>query len=195
MSLPKPDAGYDQSLLHATQEVTRAERQEGYNVDLLNDDGHPPQRATTQRTALRQSIPATSAREDGTQRGKETFVPPLPQPVTVSTNRNAKVPWFRTTRGILTLAILAIVIVGAVVGGAVGGTVGHHKNNKASTTQHSAPASTTASTTGGVQGQAPTATTTPPASSSTTPSQGEASLSNADNISVSSATGASASGI
>lgn len=38
-------------------------------------------------------------------------------------------PWYRRPVGIITIAIVSIVIVGAIVGGAVGGTVGRHKDN------------------------------------------------------------------
>ncbi|KIJ24661.1 hypothetical protein M422DRAFT_39064, partial [Sphaerobolus stellatus SS14] len=154
MSYPKPsplEAGYDQSLLQATPEVTRAERQEGYNVDLLNDDGRPrPQRSATQRTAAShsQSVRAASARESARHPsafpGKEAYVPSLPVPITAAPTRSTNVPWFRTTRGIIALAIIVIVIVGAVVGGAVGGTVGHKNKNASGQTSSSTPASAAA---------------------------------------------------
>ncbi|KIJ36448.1 hypothetical protein M422DRAFT_261191 [Sphaerobolus stellatus SS14] len=179
MSYPKPsplEAGYDQSLLQATPEVTRAERQGGYNVDLLNDDGRPrPQRSATQRTAAShsQSVRAASARESARHPsafpGKEAYVPSLPVPITAAPTRSTNVPWFRTTRGIIALAIIVIVIVGAVVGGAVGGTVGH--KNKGVSGQ----------STGTHQGQAPSSTSNSTSTSTSTPAsaaaQGEVTLS------------------
>ena len=41
-----------------------------------------------------------------------------------------KVPWHRTTKGIIILTVLALVVIGAAVGGGVGGALSGKSNNK-----------------------------------------------------------------
>ncbi|KAI0060126.1 hypothetical protein BV25DRAFT_1993147 [Artomyces pyxidatus] len=112
----KPTNGsYDQSLLAAVPDPTRAEKQEGYNVDLL-EEGHP--RAATPPVAPVSEhsthAPLAAQRAD--------TLPAHVSPV--------KLPWYHTKYGIIGIVVALLVVIGAVVGGAVGGTR-HHKSNTA----------------------------------------------------------------
>lgn len=82
--------------------------QEGYNVDLLNEQATPPRSTNPQSV-----VPKEQYQSIGPGAGAR------------------KVPFWRTRNGLITLAIAAIVIVGAVVGGAVGGTVGQPAKKEA----------------------------------------------------------------
>jgi len=115
MSAPRAtplNGGYDQNLLAVTPEVSKAARQEGYNVDLLREDGLPPQRNTAHRS---------TDLENGQHRAqplytKENYSGPI---------KPQKIPWWRTQTGIIAIVVILIVIIGAIVGGAVGGSVSH----------------------------------------------------------------------
>ncbi|KAI0641034.1 hypothetical protein C8Q79DRAFT_1014856 [Trametes meyenii] len=102
---------YDERLLASAPAATRAEKQEGYDVDLL-DERRPARGASTTPPPL----PALSANHAKAEAGGYTY----PQP--------SAVPWYRTRKWVLILVLGSLVVIGAVVGGAVGGTVGH--NNK-----------------------------------------------------------------
>ena len=71
-----------------------------------------------------------------------------------------KVPWHKTTKGIVILAILALVIVGAAVGGGVGGALSgkssNHNVKPISTTYSAQVASSTG--TPGIGSESPTTT-------------------------------------
>ncbi|KAF8519330.1 hypothetical protein BU17DRAFT_90000 [Hysterangium stoloniferum] len=114
MSAPKSHPlgeEYDRSLLAATPAVSKAAKQESYNVDLLDQEQRPPSHPPTRRTT-----------DPEAQYPKESYTnlnSTLPQ--------QTRLPWYKTRGGMIGLAILAIVVVGAVVGGAVGGSV--HKSN------------------------------------------------------------------
>ncbi|KAG9217626.1 hypothetical protein CCMSSC00406_0010163 [Pleurotus cornucopiae] len=96
---------YDQSLLAAAPKATQSQLQEGYNPDLLNESTQPPPRDIESAHASKEYL--------GTQ--------PTPVPT--------KVPFWRTTKGIIIIAVAVVVVIGAVVGGAVGGTVGKKKSS------------------------------------------------------------------
>ncbi|KAF4568502.1 hypothetical protein EYR40_010093 [Pleurotus pulmonarius] len=96
---------YDQSLLAAAPKATQSQLQEGYNPDLLNESTQPPPRDIESAHASKEYL--------GTQ--------PTPLPT--------KVPFWRTTKGIIIIAVAVVVVIGAVVGGAVGGTVGKNKSS------------------------------------------------------------------
>lgn len=61
-------------------------------------------------------------------RVQEENVPPLP----VNHLPDRKLPFWRTTKGLIIIAIVAVVVIGAIVGGAVGGTVGHKNGSNKS---------------------------------------------------------------
>ncbi|KZV70548.1 hypothetical protein PENSPDRAFT_651427 [Peniophora sp. CONT] len=174
---PKPGQ-YDERLLAEAPQTTRAAKQEGYNVDLLNQPHPAGSSSSLQEPTAAQPV----------NPNRNAYTPPAtaasdaPQLYTTH-----KTPWYRTTRGILILAIAALVIIGAVVGGAVGGTVGKHKNNNNlavpgnSSSSASSSATSSASDNGGVGqgtgaasstaaglGEASASASTPTASSSTT---------------------------
>ncbi|KAI0334209.1 hypothetical protein GY45DRAFT_1318674 [Cubamyces sp. BRFM 1775] len=104
--------GYDERLLASAPVATRAEKQEGYDINLFKEQ---------------QPI------------GREPTVSPPPLPVLSANHSSAEVagyspyaqppalPWYRTRKWLFIFFFAAIVIIAAVIGGAVGGTVGHNK--------------------------------------------------------------------
>ncbi|KAF8840647.1 hypothetical protein BDN67DRAFT_626514 [Paxillus ammoniavirescens] len=113
-------SSYDQNLLDEAPRATRAQLQEGYSVDLLEDR---PRRSPSMRS------PATPA--------PTTAVVPLTPGIAETGSREkfgsaapaSRLSFWRTRNGIITIVVIAVVIVGAVVGGAVGGTVGKSSSN------------------------------------------------------------------
>ncbi|KAJ7597733.1 hypothetical protein C8J56DRAFT_327305 [Mycena floridula] len=99
---------YDQSLLAAAPVATKAQLQEGYNADLLA----PP---TRRPTNPENGVPSN-----------EKVVPALP-----------RVPFWRTTKGLIIIGVAAVVIVVAIVVGAVVGS--KHKAKSTATTPNSEP--------------------------------------------------------
>jgi len=145
-------SSYDQNLLGEAPRATRAQLQQGYSVDLLEQPAEPPRRTPSLRSPTPHvpqsgpaaiAVPLTPAIPENSS--GEKFDSPVPLPTS-----KPKTSFWRTRNGIITLAVLALVVIGAVVGGAVGGTVGKKSNNTIaatnSTSSHSTvvPASTTA---------------------------------------------------
>ncbi|KAI9430862.1 hypothetical protein H4582DRAFT_2014538 [Lactarius indigo] len=119
--------GYDHSLLSSVPGPTRAEKQEGYNVDLLEESRDhrapsPPTNGATSDhngTLLDYSPGAVSfARKEDPKTATMNDYEPVER----------RVPWYRTRKGIIGIVVVAIVIIAAAVGGGVGGTQ-HHSNN------------------------------------------------------------------
>ncbi|KAG1857688.1 hypothetical protein DFJ58DRAFT_913412 [Suillus subalutaceus] len=144
------NGAYDQNLLDEAPAATRAQRQEGYNVDLLDD--RPTRPASTQPLKP-QTIPGDTDVESSPLT-REKIVP-LPGAATYA-SRPIQSFW-RTRNGKITIFVIAIVVIGAVVGGAVGGTVGKiSSNNNAppkditSSTSTASDSSTTSSNQTGV---------------------------------------------
>ncbi|KAG1750437.1 uncharacterized protein EDB91DRAFT_1244022 [Suillus paluster] len=124
------NGGYDQNLLDEAPAATRAQRQEGYNVDLLDDRPNRP--LSTQ--PLQTPPPQITHRDTDVESNSQEKV--VPGAVT-----NASPPtksFWRRRNGIITIFVIVVVVLGAVIGGAVGGTVGKHSSttstNAASTT-------------------------------------------------------------
>ncbi|THH11883.1 hypothetical protein EW146_g7891 [Bondarzewia mesenterica] len=95
---------YDQRLLASAPKVTRAEKQGGYNVDLLEEgrrhgSASPPPNASP------------VSEHGGPSQG-------IIMPATAIAYTSSKRPWYRTRAGIIGLVVLALVIIGAVIGGA-----------------------------------------------------------------------------
>ncbi|KAG1751756.1 hypothetical protein EDB19DRAFT_2035786 [Suillus lakei] len=114
------NGAYDQNLLDEAPVATRAQRQEGYNVDLLDD--RPTRPASTQPLK-----PQTFPGDTDVESSSVTQEKIIPGNASYA-SRPAQSFW-RTRNGKITIFIVAIVVLGAVVGGAVGGTVGKIGSN------------------------------------------------------------------
>ncbi|KAF8494380.1 hypothetical protein F5888DRAFT_1805562 [Russula emetica] len=120
------NATYDHTLLSSVPGPTKAERQEGYNVDLL-DEGRDrrvpsppvPNRLPTDQQPLTDGYSPGAVALLAHKEGQlENGVGP-----TV-----AKGQWYRTRWGITAIVIVIVLIIGGIVGGVVGGT--HHSSHK-----------------------------------------------------------------
>jgi len=153
-------ASYDSTLLASAPAATKSQLQEGYATDLLEKPVPSPG----------QSRPDLHDQSNNAQRDieRQQALPP------------AKVPWYRTKKGIIILAVALIVIIAAAVGGGVGGSK-KKKNNTDAASQQAGSAgggqgasgtsssagssvsgsSTTGAPSQGAGGQTPTATPTP----------------------------------
>ncbi|KAG9310896.1 hypothetical protein JVU11DRAFT_8754 [Chiua virens] len=137
-------SSYDQNLLDEAPKATRAQLQ-GYNVDLLEQ---PPRRTPSMRTPAPQTpypqsrtpvpLPLTPGIPE--TNSKEKFSSPA---YTSKSAEPTRTSFWRTRNGIITIAILILVVVGAAVGGAVGGTVGKKTSSKAVTPSSSAASKST----------------------------------------------------
>jgi len=122
--MSSPNGAYDQNLLDAAPAATRAQRQEGYNVDLLDD--RPTRPVSTQPLTLPQPIPSDTDVESS------SLVQEKDVPGAATYASHPTKSFWRTRNGKITIFVIAIVVIGAIVGGAVGGTVGKiSSNNKA----------------------------------------------------------------
>lgn len=130
------NGGYDQNLLDEAPAATRAQRQEGYKVDLLDD--RPTRPASTQPLTPPQQIPSDTDVESSSLTQEK-----VPGAATYASRPTQS--FWRTRNGKITLFVVAIVIIGAVVGGAVGGTVGKIGSNSNTPPQSAATGGSTAS--------------------------------------------------
>lgn len=135
----KPTNGsYDQNLLASAPVATREEKQEGYNLDLL-EAGRP-------RASASPPSEPSPASEHGA-----TLANAAPFPARSPARAASKTPWYRTKTGAAGLTILALVIIGAIIGGAVGGTRHkHHSTSDSSSTTSSSSVSPSTSANGGL---------------------------------------------
>jgi len=133
-------ASYDRTLLSSVPDPTRAEKQEGYNVDLLDNGSAPappkevPSEGHGPAPAVGYSPGAASyAREVGTTKEYESAATPT------------KVPWYRKRWGIAFIVIVVVCVIAGVVGGVVGGThqSSHPQNNSAAASAAQAQPSST----------------------------------------------------
>ncbi|KAG8215455.1 hypothetical protein J3R82DRAFT_9071 [Butyriboletus roseoflavus] len=123
-------SSYDQNLLDEAPRATRAQLQEGYNVDLLEQ---PPRRTLSVRNPPPQiphpasvGVPLTlgvAEAGSGEKFSSPTHIPATPKP-----------SFWRSRNGIITILVIVLVVVGAIVGGAVGGTVKKSSVNTVGTT-------------------------------------------------------------
>lgn len=161
------NGAYDQNLLDEAPVATRAQRQEGYNVDLLDD--RPTRPTSTQPLRLPQTIPSDTDVESSSLT-REKIVP-VAGAATYASHPTQS--FWRTRNGKITIFVIAIVVIGAVVGGAVGGTVGKIGSNDNTPSRNATSASPTSSSNG--TGVTPittesSSTITSPSSSSTSSS-------------------------
>ncbi|KAF8646188.1 hypothetical protein AX16_007332 [Volvariella volvacea WC 439] len=116
--MPSTTGHYDHNLLASAPAATKKQLQEGYTTEIL--------------APVRKPEPAPAAASD----------PELAQPRSGSRPPTTiddadyypekKVPFWRTTKGIVIIVIAVIAVLGAVIGGAVGGTVGRNNNSSSS---------------------------------------------------------------
>ncbi|KZT19564.1 hypothetical protein NEOLEDRAFT_1151875 [Neolentinus lepideus HHB14362 ss-1] len=128
--MASPRGSYDRGLLASAPVATRADRQGGYDVDLLENDPYSG-RLLHSSSRLALSTPPSPAQ---TEQGL-----PFKEERVLTASSKARKPFWRTGKGTTIIPIAAIVILGAVIGGAVGGTVKKHKSSNAMTAS-SAPA-------------------------------------------------------
>lgn len=149
-------SSYDQALLDEAPKASRAQLQQGYDADLLEQ---PPRRTPSVHHPHSQTpVPLTPGVAETRPQEKITSLSHIP----------AKPSFWRSRNGIITLFVIAIVVVGAVVGGAVGGTVNKHAHNNAvSSTRSSGPTNTSS----------PSPSSSIPASNVTAPIGGQSTLS------------------
>jgi len=93
--------GYDQSLIAQAPEITKADRQEGYDINLVT---HPP-------PSRPQTVPPTSYEKAAPINGYSTEF-----------SEARRTPWYRTTKGLAIIIVVAVLFVGVVVGVPVGVT-------------------------------------------------------------------------
>ncbi|KAG1816818.1 uncharacterized protein BJ212DRAFT_1587519 [Suillus subaureus] len=154
------NGAYDQNLLDEAPAATRAQRQEGYKVDLLDD--RPTRPTSTQPLRPPHTIPSDTDVESSSLT-REKIVPGA-----VTYTSHPTQSFWRTRNGKITIFVIAIVVIGAVVGGAVGGTVGKiGSNNNAPPRNVTSGNSTSPSD---VPGTGQTNVTTTPSPSSSTSS-------------------------
>ncbi|KAI0632750.1 hypothetical protein C8Q77DRAFT_1119551 [Trametes polyzona] len=108
-------SGYDARLLASAPAATRAEKQEGYDIDLLDNPRAAPSHTPPP------AVPILTANHSKAEEGGYAYAPSRPP-----------LPWYRTRKWMFALALGTVVVLAAIIGGAVGGTVGHSsKNDKA----------------------------------------------------------------
>ncbi|KAG1809258.1 hypothetical protein EV424DRAFT_1350042 [Suillus variegatus] len=162
--MSSPNGAYDQNLLDAAPAATRAQRQEGYNVDLLDD--RPTRPVSTQPLTLPQPIPSDTDVESSSLVQEKD----VPGAAAATYASHPTKSFWRTRNGKITIFVIAIVVIGAIVGGAVGGTVGKiSSNNKAPQSVPSgSPTSSGSSTSSSNETPATSATTDAGVSPNTT---------------------------
>ncbi|KAH9170723.1 hypothetical protein EDB89DRAFT_1976537 [Lactarius sanguifluus] len=156
--------GYDHTLLSSVPGPTRAEKQEGYNVDLLEES----------RDRRAPSPPTNGAASDhnGTLLDYSPGAIGLARkedPTTAATNDyepvEKRVPWYRTRKGLIGIVVVVLVVIAAAVGGGVGGTrhsSNSSDNNNATTNGVGQSANSVTPSLG--EGSPASSTTPPPAS-------------------------------
>lgn len=134
-----PGGDYDERLLDNAPKATKAELQEGYNVNLLASD--------TSETPINQRTQATvddhHSLEAGTPPSKEGYT-------------SYAVPWYRQGKWRAIMLVGGIIIVGAIIGGVVGGVLSSKHKNPSAVNSGNNPLSSTSQTGAGAQGPAQT---------------------------------------
>ncbi|OJA20263.1 hypothetical protein AZE42_04298 [Rhizopogon vesiculosus] len=148
-SIMSQHGAYDQALLDEAPAATRSQKQEGYNVDLL--DSRPTRPVSTQI----HSPPPPITHPDAERNSQERIAPTYAQKPTKS--------FWRSRNGKITMFVVAILVLGAVIGGVVGGVVGKKKSSNTSANPSSSSSATPSETsTGGQVSDGSSTSTTPP---------------------------------
>ncbi|KAG9081256.1 hypothetical protein FRC06_005686 [Ceratobasidium sp. 370] len=111
---------YDEKLLDHAPQVTKGQRQEGYDADILNPAPPPASRSPPLDLNERNADV-----ESGTPPNEKHLAAGGYDPV----NHPGKKPFWKTTKGLIILVVVALVIIAAAVGGGVGGSVGKNKSS------------------------------------------------------------------
>jgi len=130
--------GYDQSLLQIAPQITRADRQQGYSVDILEQGGQPnyqhgpnaPRRQPIVQGYEQHRFQQSQYLQQPSYSYDRSAPPPFEkanyyssssstshqQDIFAITPYKPKKPWFRTKRGLGILFVVLLVLAGAVVG-------------------------------------------------------------------------------
>ncbi|CAE6534725.1 unnamed protein product [Rhizoctonia solani] len=112
---------YDENLLAQAPEVTQGQRQEGYDADILNPSPPPASRTPGPSQPYRDhpDVESGSSAHDKhlAAGGYDHF------------GQTTKKPFWKTPKGLIIMAVIALAVIAAVVGGAVGGTVNKNKGS------------------------------------------------------------------
>ncbi|KAF8596946.1 hypothetical protein BDV93DRAFT_42000 [Ceratobasidium sp. AG-I] len=98
---------YDEKLLDVAPQVTKGQRQEGYDADILNPTPPP----ATRSVGHGYSDNTADVESGASQREKHLAAggyDPMESP--------AKKPFWKTPKGLIILAVIAVVIIAAAVG-------------------------------------------------------------------------------
>jgi len=129
-----PAGGYDESLLRSAPQITKADRQQGYSVDILEQGGQ----SNYHRGQFDPNVPRRQQFAGGYERELPNPFPPYDQPAppslekadyysphgsleqqrdifTINPYKPPK-PWYRTTRGLVILFIVLLLLIGGAVG-------------------------------------------------------------------------------
>ncbi|KAG8934304.1 hypothetical protein FRC01_003817 [Tulasnella sp. 417] len=101
---------YDESLLAGVPEVANAEKQAGYNINILNGGSAPRQNAAQEPQATNEQFAALEAHHPKASRPS----------------------FWKSTRGKLIIGLAVFLVLAAAIGGGVGGALG--KKSKPTTT-------------------------------------------------------------
>ncbi|KAN0141946.1 hypothetical protein V8E53_000408 [Lactarius tabidus] len=157
-------ASYDHTLLSSVPDPTRAEKQEGYNVGLLEEsrdrrapspsaNGAAPEQNGAAALDYSPGAVSYARKEEPTATNEYEAV-------------DKRVPWYRTRKGMIGIVVVAlIIIIAAAVGGGVGGS--HHSHSSKNNANGSNEVGQSSNNTQGL-GQGANSTSTTP--TSTTPS-------------------------
>ncbi|KAJ1300695.1 hypothetical protein OPQ81_002342 [Rhizoctonia solani] len=122
---PKPGNSplvYDENLLAKAPEVSQGQREEGYDADILNPSPPPASRTQAPSQPYRDHPDVESGSSGHDKHPAAGGYDSVTQP--------QKKPFWKTPKGLIILAVLAVAVIAAVVGGAVGGTVGKNKSSE-----------------------------------------------------------------
>jgi len=117
---------YDLGLVESGPDLTKQDRQQGYDLNLVLQQPHRPH----PQRGLQPQLPYHSSRQ---------FAPPSIEKADYYSSHASPIPkppkpWYRTRRGLVTLIVLLLVLIGVAVGTAVAVTNNAHANSKSAPT-------------------------------------------------------------